>query len=86
MAGTSTFTTFTVLEESSAGVQTSVGAGVSVYVYSEDLAADVAESPLTTDSNGDVVATTISTDVGKRVHFRVENHNGKAGSVTQITI
>lgn len=86
MPGTSTFATFTVLTEDAAGVPTPVGAGVQVAVYSEDLGSDVPESPLTTDSNGDIVATTISTDVGKRVHFRIENYFGKAGSVTQITI
>ncbi|MBK8468150.1 MAG: hypothetical protein IPL32_20235 [Chloracidobacterium sp.] len=39
-----------------------------------------------TDVNGEVTAVTLTTIVGDRVHFRVENYNGLSASVTQITI
>lgn len=82
---TSNYAEFYVQDEDEAGVITSVGAGVSVGVFSVALAADVAESPLTTDSDGKIAAGTATAAVGDRLHFRVENYNGKAFSVSQIT-
>lgn len=82
----STFVDFTVLFENEAGVPTPVEANIPVGVWSEDLDGDVAESPLYTDVNGQVLASTISTIAGDRVHFRVENYNGLSASVTQLTI
>ncbi|MBK8468191.1 MAG: hypothetical protein IPL32_20445 [Chloracidobacterium sp.] len=65
---------------------TPVEDNIAVGVWSEDLDGDVAESPLFTDVNGEVTAVTLTTIVGDRVHFRVENYNGLSASVTQITI
>jgi hypothetical protein len=77
---------FLVTAETVAGVQTSVGAGVDVAVWSETAEADVAESPLTTDADGEIAAGTLAAvAVGTVVHFRVENYNGMAFSVSQVT-
>lgn len=68
------------------GVITNVGAGVDVEVYNVTTGLPVAESPLSTDSNGDIVAGSFAAvAVGTRVRFRVENEDGLAGSATQIT-
>lgn len=77
---------FPVNYETTAGVITSVGAGVSVKVRADGAGSDAAESPLTTDSNGEIAAGTLSAiAVGTKVHFRVENFQGMAFSVSQIT-
>lgn len=68
------------------GILTNVGAGVSVAVYNVTTAAAVAESPLTTDSNGEIAAGSFAAvAVGTRVRFRVESNAGLAGSSTQVT-
>lgn len=77
---------FAVTFENDAGVVASVGAGVDVLVRAEGEGADEAESPLTTDANGEIVAGTLAgVDVGTKVHFRVEEFQGMAFSVAQIT-
>lgn len=57
--------------------------GVDVIVYDVDTNTDL--DTVTTDSNGLVAADTVSVDAGSRIRFRVENEDGLAGSVTQIT-
>lgn len=76
---------FAVTYESVAGVMTSVGAGVSVKVRIEGAGSDAAESPLTTDSDGEIAAGTIAAaDPDDVLLFRVENYNGMAFSVSQV--
>jgi hypothetical protein len=68
------------------GVLTSLPAGVDVHVYDVTAEVDVAESPLTTDSNGETPAGTFAAvAVGTRVRFRIENYEGLATSRTQVT-
>ena len=68
------------------GVQVSVGAGVSVKVREEGAGADVAESPLSTNADGEIVAGSLAAvAVGTVVHFRVELNNGVAASTSLIT-
>jgi hypothetical protein len=75
----------TVLMEVTPGQQFPV-AGVDVAVRVHGDMSDVAESPLTTDSNGEIAAGSLAAvSVGARVHFRVENVSGLAGNITQIT-
>lgn len=68
------------------GVKTYVGAGVSVKIRAEGAGSDAAESPLTTDSAGNIAGGALSAiAAGTVVHFRVENYTGKAGTVSQTT-
>ena len=82
----SNYAGFDVNYETTAGQILSVGAGVSVKVWDTVAEADSADSPLTTDANGHIAAGSLS-DVaaGTVVHFRVENFNGLAFSVSQTT-
>lgn len=67
------------------GIQVSVGAGVDVHVRAEGEVADEAESPLTTDADGEIAAGTLAgLDAGDVVHFRVENYLGASDSCTQV--
>jgi hypothetical protein len=68
------------------GVSLSVGPGIDVHVYDTLAEADSADSPLTTDSNGEIAAGSLS-DVaaGTIVQFRVENYKGMAFSIAQTT-
>lgn len=77
---------FAVTYETTLGVPTSVGGGQSVAVRAEGAGADSADSPLTTNGAGLIVAGTLS-DIapGTVVHFRIENRNGLAGSISQTT-
>lgn len=78
---------FPVTFENDAGLVMSVGPGVEVKVRAEGGGADEAESPLTTDANGEIVAGTLAgVAVGEKVHFRVEEFQGMAFSVAQLTI
>jgi hypothetical protein len=82
----SSYAAFNVNYETTAGVITSVGAGVSVKIRAEGAGADAAESPLTTDANGHIAAGSLAAiAAGTVVHFRVENYNGMAFSVSQTT-
>lgn len=82
----SNYAGFAVKVRAHNGVVTNVGAGVDVAVRAEGEVADEAESPLTTDSNGEIAAGTLAgVAVGVRVHFRVENYTGGAASATQVT-
>lgn len=77
---------FTVQYRNSAGVITNVGAGVSVAIYDTIAAADAAESPLTTDSNGAIAAGSLAAvAVGTLIRFRVDDLNGRSGMTAQIT-
>jgi hypothetical protein len=59
---------------------------VQVKIRAEGAAADAAESPLTTDANGDIASGSLAAiAVSTVVHFRVENFRGLAFSVSQIT-
>ena len=77
---------FAVTFENDLGVVQSVGAGVDVLVRAQGGGSDEAESPLTTDANGEIAAGTLaSVSIGTKVHFRVEEFQGMAFSVAQIT-
>lgn len=70
--------------ETSAGVFTSVGNGVSVKARKQGAGSDAAESPLTTNSDGEIAAGSFAAlSAGDVVHFRIENFNGLAFSVSQ---
>lgn len=82
----SNYAGFSVNYESSPGEIVSVGAGVSVKVRAEGAGSDAAESPLTTDSNGEIAGGSLAAiAAGTKVHFRVENFHGMAFSVAQTT-
>lgn len=82
----SDYDTFAVLKEPTPGDYVHVGAGVDVAARKEGAVADLAESPLTTNSDGEIVAGTFTaTTVGDVVIFRVENVDGLAGTVSQTT-
>lgn len=82
----SNYAGFNVNYETSAGVILVVGAGVSVKIRAAGAGADAAESPLTTDSDGNIAAGSLAAiAAGTVVHFRVENFQGMAFSVSQIT-
>lgn len=82
----SSYAGFAVQIRDENGVLTNVGAGVSVKVRADGAGADAAESPLSTDSNGDIAAGTLAAiAVGTLVHFRVEQNGGAAASASQIT-
>jgi len=75
---------FAVLYETSAGVITSVGGSVSVKCRKEGAGSDLAESPLTTNSSGEIASGSFASGTaGDVVHFRVENFQGMACSVAQ---
>lgn len=82
----SNYAEFAVQVRDENGVLTNVGAGVSVAVRVEGEVADEAESPLTTDSNGEIAAGSLAgVAAGTLVHFRVEEHEGASASASQIT-
>lgn len=82
----SNYAAFQVVNEDEAGVIESVGAGISVKVRVSSAGSDVAESPLTTDSDGFIIAGSLAAvAAGTKVHFRVENLAGKSSSISQIT-
>jgi len=82
----SSYAGFPVTYENNAGEIVSVGPGVDVAVYDTVAGADAAESPLTTDSNGEIAAGSLAAvAVGTKVHFRVENFQGMAFSSSQLT-
>ena len=58
-------------------------AGVDVVIYDVETETDL--DTVTSDSNGYIEPGTVSVDAGSRIRFRVENHEGQSGSVTQIT-
>ena len=77
---------FAVVAETSPGVFEPVGAGVSVAVRIEGVGSDAAESPLSTDANGEIAAGTIAAaTAGDVLNFRVQNNDGLAGTVSQTT-
>lgn len=83
MAGT--YSTFQVFKQTTAGEQQSVGSGVQVKVRLAGAGSDAAESPLTTNANGEIVGGTIAAgSPGQIIYFRVENLDGLAGCVAQI--
>ena len=82
----SDYESFPVMAYNTVGVLENVGAGVSVKARLSGAGSDLAESPLTTNSDGEIVAGTFaSTSPGDIVNFRVENLLGLAGSVAQET-
>jgi hypothetical protein len=82
----SNYPEFPVLIRDENGVITNVGAGVTVKIRAKGAGADAAESPLTTDVDGIIAAGTLAAiAAGTRVFFRVENYNGLAMSIPQIT-
>lgn len=81
----STFPDIQIMIEVSPGVTEAAPAGVTVYARADGEVADVTESPFTTDSDGRVVSGTIAGEGPSTViHFRIEEHEGMAGS-TAIT-
>lgn len=82
----SSYAGFVVKVRNRYGVVAPVGAGVDVAVRADGAVADAAESPLTTDSNGEITAGTLAAiSAGTLVHFRVELEQGGAASASQIT-
>jgi hypothetical protein len=82
----SDYLAFAVTFETEQGVVQSVGPGVEVHVRAQGEGADEAESPLTTDANGEIAAGSLAgVAAGTRVHFRVEEFLGMAFSIAQIT-
>lgn len=82
----SSYLGFPVNYTDSAGETISVGSGVSVKVRVDGAGSDVAESPLPTNSDGEIAAGTLAAvAAGTKVHFRVENYGGRAFSIAQIT-
>ena len=72
--------------ETTAGTFTPLPVSISVKARIQGAGADVAESPLTTNANGEIVAGSFAAvAVGTIVNFRVENYNGMAFSVAQTT-
>jgi hypothetical protein len=57
----------------------------SASVKAHNVDTNTAITTLTADGSGQIVAGTLSVDVGTRVAFRVENSTGRAGSAEQIT-
>lgn len=83
MAGS--YATFQVFKQAAAGEQQSVGSGVQVKVRLAGAGSDAAESPLTTNANGEIVGGTIAAgSPGQIVYFRIENLDGLAGCVAQV--
>lgn len=78
---------FPVTKETTAGEIVSVGAGVSIKCRVKGAGADLAESPLTTNGDGEIVAGSFaSTSPGDEVVFRGENLEGmSAESIVQVT-
>lgn len=82
----SSYQGFPVQFENEQGVIQSVGAGVEILVRAEGGGSDEPESPLTTDSNGEIAAGTLAgVAAGTKVHFRVEEFQGMAFSIAQFT-
>lgn len=82
----SSYQGFAVTYEDEQGVVSSVGPGVDVLVRAQGAGADAAESPLTTDANGEIAAGTLAAiAAGTKVHFRVEEFQGMAFSIAQYT-
>jgi hypothetical protein len=82
----SNYAGFPVQYSTTPGSVLSVGAGVSVKVRADGAGSDAAESPLTTNSDGEIVGGSLAAiAVGTLVHFRVENYGGKSASFSQIT-
>jgi len=80
------YTGFPVRYRTAAGELESVGAGVSVKCRKLGAGSDLAESPLTTDSNGEIAGGSFAAlTAGDIVHFRVENYTGLAGTYSQVT-
>jgi hypothetical protein len=82
----SSYNGFAVLYETDEGEVINVGAGTSVKIRAEGAGADAAESPLTTDANGEIAGGSLAAiAVGTKVHFRVELFQGMASSASQTT-
>jgi hypothetical protein len=82
----SSYAAFAVIIEDENGVQSSAPGGIDVHVRAEGAGSDAAESPLTTDAEGEIAAGTLAAiSAGTLVHFRIENEDGLAGSVPQVT-
>ncbi len=76
---------YAIFKEVEQGVPESVGAGVDVHVRLEGEVADAAESPLTTDSNGEIADGSIAAaTAGDIALFRIEDLDGLASVVAQI--
>lgn len=68
------------------GVQVSVGPGIDVLVRAEGAGSDSADSPLTTNGDGEIDPGTLSDiTAGTVVHFRVEEFEGVSASTSQRT-
>lgn len=73
------------LTSTGTGDQTFIQA-VQVKVRADGASADLAESPLETDEDGEIVAGTFASPaVGTKVFFRVENWRGRAFNTAQLT-
>jgi hypothetical protein len=59
-------------------------AGATVVAQRADTNVDL--QTFTTDENGEIAAGSFNIPAGTRVRFRVQNYQGLAGSISQITI
>lgn len=72
--------------ETAPGVIENLPAGVTVKARADGSGSDVAESPFTTDADGQVAAGSFAGEGPSTiVHFRVENYNGMATSTAVLT-
>lgn len=80
-----TYKSFYVYDQDENGVLDAVPAAVSVILYNVTQSATPAESPLSTDANGNVAAGSLAAgNPGDRVAFRVDGRNGVSNSIIQI--
>ncbi len=78
----SNYDEFSVLIEANSGV-INQAPSVAVKVYNADTSTEI--TTLNADINGHIASGTLNVEPGTRVRFRVENYQGLAGSMTQIT-
>lgn len=79
------FESIRVLAEDASGVLVDGGSGVEVRIRIEGESTDLFESPFTTDAAGIVESAELPCEPGTKVYFRIENHDGLAGSIALIT-
>lgn len=82
----SNYAGFPATYEDVAGVIQKLPAGTEIHVWDVTAGADVAESPLLVDTNGDIASGSLAAvAAGTRIRFRLENFEGRAFSAAQLT-
>lgn len=79
----SNYATFDVVKRGKDGSTTAL-AGVTLKITNAS-APYAALGTVTTDASGVVAAGTVNVSVGTLILFRIENYNGMAGSIPQVT-